>query len=225
MPRLWTGARPLVAAVLALAVFGACVTVSGPAASGPAVSLPPIPTVALPSITIPTIAIPSVAVPSVAVPSVAVPSISAPSITAPSIVAPSIVAPSIVAPSIVVPSLGVGGDCAILSTANANAATGMTWTLAGTDANTCTFVDATLSGATSGFNLRRGTGESIATARLLEANGQDLTVAGHAAFWGPLLHQLYLDLGGDTLVILFVTSDDAGALDLGQKLATAYLAQ
>ena len=220
MPRLWTGARPLVAAVLALAVFGACVTVSGPAASGPAVSLPPIPTVALPSITIPTIAIPSVAVPSVAVPS-----ISAPSITAPSIVAPSIVAPSIVVPSIVVPSLGVGGDCAILSTANANAATGMTWTLAGTDANTCTFVDATLSGATSGFNLRRGTGESIATARLLEANGQDLTVAGHAAFWGPLLHQLYLDLGGDTLVILFVTSDDAGALDLGQKLATAYLAQ
>jgi len=135
------------------------------------------------------------------------------------------VAPSIVVPSIVVPSLGVGGDCAILSTANANAATGMTWTLAGTDANTCTFVDATLSGATSGFNLRRGTGESIATARLLEANGQDLTVAGHAAFWGPLLHQLYLDLGGDTLVILFVTSDDAGALDLGQKLATAYLAQ
>ena len=220
MPRLWTGARPLVAAVLALAVFGACVTVSGPAASGPAVSLPPIPTVALPSITIPTIAIPSVAVPSVAVPS-----ISAPSITAPSIVAPSIVAPSIVVPSIVVPSLGVGGDCAILSTANANAATGMTWTLAGTDANTCTFVDATLSGATSGFNLRRGTGESIATARLLEANGQDLTVAGHAAFWGPLLHQLYVDLGGDTLVILFVTSDDAGALDLGQKLATAYLAQ
>jgi hypothetical protein len=214
VPKLWIGARPIAASVLALAVVGACVTVSGPAATSPVATLPPIPTVAVPSITIPTIAVPSIAVPSLAAPSIA-----------PSIVAPSIVPPSLVAPSIVAPSLGAGGDCPILSTAAANAATGIAWTFAGSDATSCTFVDATFSTANSTFNIRKGTGETIATARVIDTAGKDLTIAGHPAFWGPLFHQLYVDLGGDTLVILIPTTDDAAGFDLAQKLANAYFAQ
>ena len=222
MPKLWIGARPIVASVLALVIFGACVTVSAPASSGPGAQTPPPVGVSLPPI--PSIAIPSIAIPSIVIPSIAIPSIVIPSIVIPSIVIPSIVIPSIAIPSIEAPSLGVGGDCSILSTAKANAATGISWTFADSTANNCTFVDATFAGAVSGFNLRKGTGESISTGKLVEPNGQDLTVAGHAAFWGPSFHQLYVDLGGDTLVILVVTSDDAAGLDLAQKLANAIFA-
>ncbi len=179
MPKFWAGVRPIAASVLALVVFGACVTVSAPASSGPGlptlppgVSLPPIPSISIPSIAIPSLSIPSIAIPSIAIPSVEIPSFG-------------------------IPSLGVGGDCAVLSIAKADAATGINWTLAdaGT-ANNCTFVDASLSGTVSGFNVRKGTKETIATAKLVDPAGQDMTVAGHAAFWGPSFHQLYVDLGG-----------------------------
>jgi hypothetical protein len=225
VPKFWVGARPIVASVLALVVVGACVTVSGPATSSPglptvpaAVSLPPIPTIAIP--TLPPI-------PSITIPSFEVPSFELPSFELPSFELPSFAIPSFEVPSFAVPSIGAGnGECSILSTAAANAATGTTWTLADASiTNQCTFIDSTFAGKVTGFNLRRGTGESIATGKLVERAGQDMTVAGHTAFWGPGLHQLYVDLGGDTLVILLVSSDDAASLDLAQKLATAILAQ
>jgi hypothetical protein len=206
VPKFWVGARPIATSVLALVVAGACVSVSAPATSAPGVptlpagvSIPPIPSISIPSIAIPSIAIPSIAIPSIAIPSLAIPSIG-------------------------VPSLDAGGDCAILSTAKAIAATGINWTLA--PGGTCTYIDAAGSQPVSGFNLRMGSAsDTIATAKLIDPNGQDLTVAGHAAFWGPAFHQLYVDLGGSTLVILFITTDSTAALDLAQKLANAYFAQ
>jgi hypothetical protein len=197
--------------VVALVVFGACVTVSAPAISGPGVatlppgvSILPIPSIAIPSIAIPSIAIPSIAIPSIAIPSIAI--------------------PSLAIPSIGVPSLGTGGDCSILSSAKANAATGITWTFASETPGACTFIDTTFSTPISTFNVRNGTSETIATAKLIDAAGTDLNVAGHAAFWGPLFHQLYVDLGGDTLVILIPTTDNAAGLELAQKVANAYFA-
>jgi hypothetical protein len=217
VPKFWVGARPIAASVLALVVAGACVTVSAPAASAPGVptlppgvSIPPIPSFAIPSISIPSISIPSIAIPSISIPSLNLPSLAIPSFEIPSIGVPSIDAG--------------GGDCSILSTAKAIAATGVNWTLA--PGGTCTYIDATGSQPVSGFNLRMGSAsDTIATAKLIDPNGQDLSVAGHAAFWGPTFHQLYVDLGGSTLVILFITSDNAAALDLAQKLANAYFAQ
>jgi hypothetical protein len=116
---------------------------------------------------------------------------------------PSFSIPSFSIPSFSIPSIvpgGQGAACSLVTQDEAAGVYGGPVTLtSGTD-NTCTITSN--SDALKSVVIRTGTGETIATAKLITSNGQDLTVAGLPAYYGELLGGiLYVEKNGQDLVL------------------------
>lgn len=89
--------------------------------------------------------------------------------------------------------------CALVTQADADAAFGAGATIEAQDDGSC---NVTPADSFIPIVIRYGDGESIATAKLITENGQDLTIGGSPAYYGELMGGiLYIEKGGQTLVL------------------------
>ncbi len=118
-----------------------------------------------------------------------------------------------------------GGDCALISAAKVTSIVGSTMTVQDSKPDNCTFLgDFTSQSGFGGLNVRTGSGETISAAKTVWGGGQDLTVAGHPAYWAPGVTALYVDLGGgNSMVVQIVGGDATKDLDVAQKIAVAMI--
>jgi hypothetical protein len=136
--------------------------------------------------------------PGTTLPPIVIPSFSIPSLQLP---------PGLTIPPIVIPSVDPAQSaCRLITAAEAAGVLGGTVTTNADPAGGCTLIPS------EGFPIviRSGTSETIATAKMITSNGQDLSIGGAPAYYGELMGGLlYIEKGGQTLVFQAALSTDS----------------
>ena len=99
-----------------------------------------------------------------------------------------------------------GSACDLVPAAALTTIFGGTVNVAADDAetpNSCTITPPSGQGITIPLVIRYGTNETIEAAKMVISDGTDLSVAGHAAYYGDLMGGiLYVDAGGGQTVVV-----------------------